>query len=321
LTTVNKYVVIIGGPTASGKTDLAIKIAKHFNTEIISADSRQVYKEMSIGTAKPDNGQLKKIKHHFISFKSIHEKFDAGTFEKESLALMNEYFKTKDIIVVAGGTGLYINSLINGLDIFPEIEEDIIQNIETQYKNSGIESLQNELKNLDPEYYEKVDKLNPHRLIRALSVIKTCGKSFSYYLNREKISRSFKTINLFLNFHRTELYLRINERVDKMINVGLVEEASKLYEFRNLKALQTVGYKELFDYFDGLISLEEAIELIKRNSRHYAKRQYTWFNNKGSWHEVQNLNFESIIELIYNKILEIENDKTGNCIENCKNYL
>jgi tRNA dimethylallyltransferase len=304
----NKYIVIIGGPTASGKTDLAIKIATHFDAEIISADSRQVYKEMSIGTAKPDIGQLKKIKHHFISCKSIHEKFDAGTYEKESLELLNEYFKTKNIIIATGGTGLYINSMMNGLDIFPEVEEQVIHNLEDQLKNSGLKSLQDELKNLDSEYSGKVDLNNPHRLIRALSVIKTTGIPFSYYLNKKRIIRPFKTINLLLNFPRTELYDKINKRVDSMIEDGLVAEARKLYEFRNLKALQTVGYKELFDYFDGLITLNEAIDLIKRNSRRYAKRQFTWFNNQGDWTEVQDLNFESIIELINNKISEIEND-------------
>lgn len=308
MNTVKKYVIIIGGPTAAGKTDLAIRIATHFDSEIISADSRQVYDEMVIGTAKPDIDQLIKVKHHFISCRSIHEKFDAGTFEKESLILLNEYFKTKNLIVVTGGTGLYINSLLNGLDIFPEVDENIIQSIEFQYKNFGIEALQVELKTLDYEYFAKVDLNNSHRLIRALSVIKTSGKPFSYFLNREKEIRHFKSINLLLNVPRTVLYERINERVDKMIDNGLVDEVQKLYKFKNLKALQTVGYKELFDYFDGLITLDEAIELIKRNSRHYAKRQFTWFNNQGNWLDIQDLNFENIIELINKKISETEND-------------
>lgn len=308
--TENKYVVIVGGPTASGKTDLAIKIALHYDVEIISADSRQVYKEISIGTAKPDNDQLNKVKHHFISCKSIQEKFDAGTFEKESLDLLNEYFKAKNLIVVSGGTGLYINSLMKGLDVFPEVEENIKHSIENKFNVFGIKLLQDELKNLDPEYFAKVDLFNPHRLIRALSVIKTTGKPFSYYLNRDKTTRTFKTINLLINYSRADLYDRINIRVDNMIGDGLVEEAIKLYQFRNLKALQTVGYKELFDYFDGLNTLDEAIELIKRNSRRYAKRQFTWFNNQGNWLEVQDMNFENIINLINNKISEIENDKT-----------
>ena len=279
----DNILIVIGGATATGKTSTAIKLAQKLDSEIISADSRQIYKEMSIGTAKPSKDEMQNIKHHFIGHVSIFDNYDAGTYEKEVIDFLDLYFKEKKIAILCGGTGMYIEAVLHGLDEFPDIPGDIKEKLTVLYKEKGISYLQQELKTKDPGYFSKVDINNPHRLIRALSVIEFTGKKFSSFLKGKKKKRNFRHINILLDLPREILYQRINDRVDIMLKHGLIEEARSLYPNRHLKALQTVGYKELFDYFDGKISIDEAIELIKRNSRRYAKRQLTWFKNRGEW--------------------------------------
>ena len=298
----NKTLIVIAGPTASGKTDLAIQISKEFNACIISADSRQIYRELNIGTAKPVQKILKETDHHFIDHISITTDYNAGTYEKEVIIFLENYFKAKNIAILCGGTGLYIDAVLNGLDSFPEINKETIAGIEVDLAEKGLAYLQNELKSCDPDYYNKVDLNNPHRLIRALSVCRETGVPFSHFLKKGNTEREFNVINLFLDIPRKQLYERINNRVDEMINAGLVEEAKHFYQFKDFKSLQTVGYRELFKYFDGLITWDEAVELIKRNTRRYAKRQLTWFNNKDSWIKINPSETDKIIDLIKNKI-------------------
>lgn len=298
----NKILIVIGGPTASGKTKLSIAIAKHFNIEIINADSRQVYKELNIGTAKPTATELDKIKHHFISNVSIFDEYNVGIYEKEVLDFLNVYYETNDIAILSGGTGLYLEAIISGLNKFPDIDTEIMDFIENEYKQNGLNYIQELLKKVDPEYFNSIDIYNHRRIIRALSVIRQSDKKFSSFLKKEKEKRNFQSINICTFPQRENLYNIINSRVEDMFSIGLVDEAKGLHKFKGLKALDTVGYKELFDYFDGLISLEEAKELIKRNSRRYAKRQITWFNNKGEWLKVLPENINLIIEIINEKI-------------------
>lgn len=275
----NKYLICILGPTASGKTSLAIEAAKYFNTEIISTDSRQFYKEMSIGTAKPNADELAQVKHHFIDSLSIHQDYSAGEFEKDALKQIDEIFKTKDVVVLAGGSGLYINAVLFGIDPFPEISRENRLKPMTIYKEKGLEGLKDELRTLDPEYYLEVDLDNPRRLMRALEVCFASGKTYTMFRKQEPKKRNFKIIKLAYNHDREKLYNRINDRVDFMLSEGLEKEAEVLKEHQDLYALNTIGYKEFFPYFENKIPKEEAIELIKRNSRRYAKRQLTWFRS------------------------------------------
>ena len=260
-----------------GKTDLCLNIARNLNTEIISADSRQIYREMKIGTAVPDEKELQNIKHHFIGIKSIHDYYTAGMFELEVLDLLKERFKEKDCMIMTGGSGLYINAVCDGIDALPKAEPEIRQKLVKQYEKEGLEGIRNHLKMLDPDSYQTIDLKNPKRILKALEVTLTTGKPYSSFLTYQSKSRPFHILKIGLNRHRNELYNRINKRVDQMIEQGLIEEARELYPYKHLNPLNTVGYKELFDYFDGKISIEEAIRLIKRNSRRYAKRQLTWF--------------------------------------------
>lgn len=297
----NKKLIVIAGPTAVGKTDFAIKLASKLTTDIISADSRQVYQEMSIGTAKPTLVERKGIKHHFMCNVSIQTPYNVGTYEKEVIAFLNEYFKTKSTIILCGGTGMYIDAITKGLDSFPDVSIEIKEEIVSKYKIEGIEYLQNKLKELDPDYFEIVDINNPHRLIRALSVIEQTGKSFSSFLGKEKVKRDFDVEYILLDMPREILYDRINKRVDKMLEKGLEEEVLRLEPYKKLKALQTVGYQELYACFEGEISYDEAINLIKRNSRRYAKRQLTWFRNKGEWNIFNPNNIDLVFEYLKNK--------------------
>ncbi len=265
------------GPTAIGKTALAIKIAKHFSTEIVSADSRQFYKEMTIGTAVPSKEELAEIPHHFIQNRSIFEDYSVGDFEKDSLEFLNTFFKTKDSIVMVGGSGLYIDAVIKGLDKFPEVPVNIIEELKVEFENLGIEPLQKELLEKDPFYYNKVDLQNQHRIIRALGVCRSQELPYSSFLNADKEPRTFNTIYIGLKADRKIIYNRINQRVDIMMEEGLEKEAEILFPHKNLNALQTVGYRELFKYFEGEYSKEFAIEEIKKNTRRFAKRQGTWF--------------------------------------------
>tara|TARA_R110002020_G_scaffold274311_12_gene489455 strand:+ start:937 stop:1845 length:909 start_codon:yes stop_codon:yes gene_type:complete len=273
----NKYLVTIVGPTGIGKTALAIKIAQHFNTEIISADSRQFFKEMKIGTAVPETEELNAAKHHFIQHISIKDPYSVGEFEKEAIDKLDNLFESHNILVMAGGSGLYVNAVLQGLDDFPPIEEGIRDNLSQDLENYGIEHLQNQLKERDPEYAKIVDLNNPQRVLRALEVCISSEKPYSSFLAKNKVKRNFKAIKIGLTADRQLIYDRINRRVDIMLEKGLEEEARKLHELKHLNALQTVGYKELFEYFEGKTDLETAVTEIKKNTRRFAKRQLTWY--------------------------------------------
>ncbi len=278
-----KHLIVIGGATATGKTAAAIQVARHFGTEILSADSRQFYREMSIGTAIPTTEELAQVPHHFINSLSVTEVYSVGDFEVQALSLLEKLYETQDVAVLVGGSGLFIRALCEGLDEFPDVLNEAVQTLEAQLKQSGIEALQAELKQLDPVYFEQVDLNNPHRLIRALSVCRACGKPFSSFRTQKKKQRFFSPIYVRMEVERPVLYEKINFRVDEMMRLGLLEEAHALYPLRHLNALQTVGYQELFSFFDGKCSLEQAVENIKQNSRRYAKRQSTWFRKDAHW--------------------------------------
>ncbi len=292
----NKRLIIISGATAIGKTTLSIKLAQYFNTEIISADSRQFYKELKIGAAPPDKEELATIKHHFIQHLSVKEDYNVGLFEKNAIALISNLFKKLDTIIMVGGSGLYINAICNGLDIFPEVEDKIKKEIIAEYEKKGIVFLQNELKKHDPIYYEMVDINNAQRLIRALAVIRESNKPFSSFRKEKNTKRDFDISHFCLEMEREKLYQRINQRVDIMMEEGLLKEVENLIPYKNKNALQTVGYKELFEHFEGVISLEEAIEKIKRNSRRFAKRQISWFKRDENTQHIKTENaFNKII--------------------------
>ncbi|MDG3582206.1 tRNA (adenosine(37)-N6)-dimethylallyltransferase MiaA [Galbibacter pacificus] len=271
-----KYLITVVGPTAIGKTSLAIKLAKEYHAEIISSDSRQFYKEMRIGTAVPEEEELAEAKHHFIQHKSIFEDYSVGDFEKEASKMLHKLFTSNNFVIMAGGSGLYNDAVIKGLDDFPDIDPSIRQQLNQQLKNDGIEALQDRLKSLDPDHFNNMDVQNPHRLIRALEICMGTGKPYSSFLNQKKEQRNFQTIKIGLTAERETIYNRINQRVDIMMQNGLLEEARKLHQYKNLNALQTVGYKELFDYFDGKWTLDFAVSEIKKNTRRFAKRQLTW---------------------------------------------
>lgn len=273
----DKTLIVIAGPTAIGKTALAIRIAREFDTEIISADSRQFYREMDIGTAKPSPQELQAAKHHFINSHSINAEFSVGDFERQALEVLSQIFSKHPIAVMVGGSGLYINAICQGFDELPKATAETREKLNQLFQSQGIAALQEQLKVVDPVYYQEVDIHNPQRLIRALEVWETTGKPFSEYRTRKVKNRPFKMIKIGLNTSREQLYQRINHRVDLMIEAGLIREAEQLLPYRHYNALQTVGYSELFDYFDGHISLDEAIAKIKQNTRRFAKRQLTWF--------------------------------------------
>lgn len=273
----NKELIVISGPTAVGKTSLAINLAKEINTEIISADSRQFYKELNIGVARPSQKELNSIKHHFIGHISIQDNYNAGEYEAEAIEKINSLFQKYDKLVITGGSGMYIDAITKGMDNLPNVDKSIREELNELFKDKGITPLQEELMEKDIEYYNIVDKQNHIRLIRALEIIRQTGKTFTSFRTNPKKERDFKIKKFVLIRDREELIQRINQRVDIMVEEGLIEEARELYPFRDLNALNTVGYKELFKYFDSKISLEEAIEEIKINTRKYAKRQVTWF--------------------------------------------
>ena len=273
----NKTLIVVAGPTAVGKTVAAIKLAQQFNTVVVSADSRQFFREMSIGTAKPDESELVAAKHYFINSHSISESFSVGDFEKQGLALLDELFKVHDKVILAGGSGLYIKAICEGFDDLPVADISVREKLNRQLENEGITTLQKHLQQVDPDYYTQVDLNNPQRIIRALEVFETSGKPFSSYRNATVNKRPFNIIKLALDMPREKLYERINLRVDLMAKQGLIQEVKNLLPYRQLNALNTVGYSELFDYFDGKTSLDEALLLIKQNTRRFAKRQLTWF--------------------------------------------
>ena len=294
-----KQLITIIGPTAVGKTSLAIKIAKFFKTEIVSADSRQFYKEMCIGTAKPTENELSQVKHHLINNKSIQDKYNINDYEKDALNSLNTIFKNNNVAVLVGGSGLYINSVIYGLDDIPEINPEIRKSIYSELETKGIAKLQEKLKILDQLSYDKIDVNNPRRLVRALEVSISTKKPYSSFLKNTKKKRSFNTIVLGINQNRDLLYDRINSRVDNMIENGLINEVKGLYNLKHLTSLNTIGYSEVFKHIEGDYSLSECISEIKKNSRRYAKRQLTWFKSieNPKW-VTPDYNFEEVVDYI-----------------------
>ena len=287
----DKYLVVIAGPTASGKTSTAIKVAQALGTEIISADSRQFYREIPIGTAAPVKEERDEVKHHMVHHLSIDDKYDVADYEEDVLSLLNKLFLDRDIVVLTGGSGLFIDAVCKGLDTIPDISEKVRAEVDELYRKGGLTALQNEVERLDPEYYEIVDKQNPRRLQRAVEVCYQTGMPYFSFRNNTVRHRDFKIIKIALLWERNELISRINLRVENMIAEGLVEEAKSVYHKRHLNSLNTVGYKEMFEYFDGAVSLEEAVERIKISTRQYAKRQMTWLrkNNDYKWFTIDEL--------------------------------
>ncbi len=285
----NKYLISIVGPTAIGKTSLSIALAQAFNTEIISADSRQFYKEMTIGTAVPSIEELAAAPHHFIQHISIEEEYSVGDFERDALAKTEALFKKNQVLILVGGSGLYVKSLLEGLDDFPDVEPEIRRRLNKDLAENGIKFLQRKLQQYDPEYYATADIENPHRVIRALEIYLASGKPYSSFLKKGKKPRDFKAISIGLMAEREVIYECINRRVDEMMDDGLLEEARELFSKRHLNALNTVGYKELFTFLNKETDLEKAVEEIKKNSRRFAKRQLTWFKKDKSikWFDYQ----------------------------------
>ncbi|NVJ87033.1 MAG: tRNA (adenosine(37)-N6)-dimethylallyltransferase MiaA [Algoriphagus sp.] len=269
--------ILIVGPTAVGKTELCLNLAKKFNTDIVSCDSRQFYREMEIGTAKPTPQELAEVPHHLINSISIEDPYDVKQFEEDALKILDKLFREKDVVIMTGGSGLFAKVISEGIDEMPEVDPQFRKQLIQEFEEKGITHLQEELKKADPDYYALVDTQNPQRLMRALEIIRGTGKPFSSFRQQKKVERPFRVLKIGLNRERDELYRRIDARMDLMIDEGLFEEAEKLFEKRHLNALQTVGYQEIFGYLEGNYDREEAIRLLKRNSRRYAKRQLTWF--------------------------------------------
>jgi tRNA dimethylallyltransferase len=275
-----KNLIIISGPTGSGKTELAIKVAQHFKTEIVSADSRQIYQGLEIGTAQPDAEQLAQVKHHLIGFRKVTEDYNAGLYEQDALKAIDKIFSENTVAVVCGGTGLYIDALLYGMDDLPPATPEIRAELEHQYQLQGIEFLQEELKVRDPQFALIMDLKNPRRLIRALEICIVSGQPYSSFRTGKKASRSFNYIYYSLNPSRETLYSQINYRTEKMFESGIIEEARQMMPFRKSNALQTVGYREIFDFLDGIIPIEEAKTKVKQHTRNYAKRQLTWLKKR-----------------------------------------
>lgn len=276
MTAPNKHLIVIAGPTASGKTGLGVAMAQHYNTVVLSADSRQFFREMSIGTAKPTQEEMQGVEHYFIDSLSVSDTYSAGQYEHDALEVLEQQFAKHDVVLMVGGSGLYVNAVCHGMDAFAEVPQEIRAALNEAFETEGLEPLLNELEASDPDYFATVDRENPRRVIRALEVIRSSGKPFSSFRQQEKKQRPFQYHKLGINIDREVLYGRINQRVELMMQAGQEAEARALFSQRELTALQTVGYSELFEYFNGYGTLEEAVELIKRNTRRYAKRQMTW---------------------------------------------
>ena len=298
----NKFLIVVGGATATGKTATGIQLAQHFETEILSCDSRQFYREMTIGTAKPTAEELAAAPHHFINLLSIEEDYNVGDFERDAIKLLDKIFLEKNVALLVGGSGLFIRALCDGLDVFPKIPLEVRNEVQSLFEKEGLEALQDAVKIADPLYFEKVDRQNPVRLMRALDVIKASGKPFSSLQNQKRKPRNFIPIYINVVMDRVQLYERINRRVDLMLEAGLLEEAKSLFSHKEKNSLQTVGYQEFMSFFEGKNTLEEAIELVKRNSRRYAKRQMTWFRKEDHWGNFQASEMEKMIEYVEGKI-------------------
>ena len=295
----SKNLIYIAGPTGIGKTEISISLAKELNTEIISCDSRQFYKELKIGTSPPDDKQLEEVTHHFIYNKSIHDKYNVGMYEDDAIKKISELFTDKDYLILVGGSGLYADSIMYGIDKFPKVSEEVRNNLRNAYEEQGIEFLQIEIKKLDPEYYNKVDLNNHVRLLRALELMKSTGKSFSSMRSGKNKNRDFNTTIINLECSREHLYSRINKRVEEMLEKGLEDEVYNLRHFKDLNTMNTVGYKEFIDYFENKISYDVAVEKIKQNTRNYAKRQITWFKKYSNSQKInietnQNINIKNL---------------------------
>jgi tRNA dimethylallyltransferase len=297
------FLIVLLGPTGVGKTDISIDLATHFNAEIISADSRQFFREMKIGTAVPSDTQLISIKHHFVRTLSVKDYYSSSLFERDVIELLSDLFTRNNTVIMSGGSGMYIDAVCNGIDDIPDVDPVIRVKYISIYNKEGIEGLRVALKLLDPEHYAKVDLKNHKRIMRALEICETSGRPYSSFLKKQKRERDFGVIKIGLERTRDELYSRINFRVDEMVNSGLEKEARNLFDLRNLNALKCVGYREFFDYFEGKISHEKAIELIKRNSRRYAKRQITWWGKDKEilWFHPERV--KDIIQIIEKEIL------------------
>lgn len=299
-----KHLIIITGPTASGKTDLAVTLAEHFNTEIISADSRQIFKEMRIGTAVPDDEVLHRVKHHFIQTRSVKEYYNAFMYETEVIDLLEQQlFVNHDVAIMCGGSMMYVDAVCNGIDLIPDPDMAVRNRLWQQFENEGIEPLRQQLLQLDPDYYKICDLNNHKRIIKALEVSIQTGKPYSSFRTGNKKQRSFSIIKIGVNYPREILHQRINQRVDKMIGEGLLDEARSLYSLKHLNSLNTVGYRELFDFFDNKTSLETAVELIKRNTRRYARKQISWFNGDKDLTWFQPDKVDDIINYCNSKII------------------
>ncbi len=299
-----KHLIIITGPTASGKTDLAVNLAEHFSTEIVSADSRQIFKEMRIGTAVPDDEVLQRVPHHFIQTRSVRDYYNAFMYETEVMDLLDRnLFAKYDTVVMCGGSMMYVDAVCNGIDLIPDPDMEVRDNLWQRFENEGIEPLRQQLLQLDPEYYKICDLNNHKRIIKALEVSIQTGKPYSSFRTGNKKQRDFQIVKIGLNLPREILHNRINQRVDKMIGEGLEEEARSLYPLRSLNSLNTVGYREMFDYFDNKTDLDTAVELIKRNTRRYARKQISWFNGDKDLTWFQPDQVDDIINYCNSKII------------------
>ena len=295
----HKKIITIVGPTGIGKTDLSLKLAKHFKTNIISADSRQFFKEIPIGTAAPTSEELQQVNHHFIHHKSILNPYNVGDYEKEAIARITQLHGEHDILIVVGGSGLYVDAITKGLDSFPEVDPDIRKTLNNLLISEGLERLQKELKDADPLSYDRLDLNNHHRVIRALEIYRGTGQPFSSFLNHQRQDRPFDVISVGLTAERQVIYDRINQRVDLMMDKGLLEEVRSVYKHKGVNALNTVGYKELFQFLEGTYDLDFAISEIKKNSRRFAKRQLTWFKKQPNtqWFDYS-VNFNEVVHYL-----------------------
>jgi len=297
-----KLLIVIAGPTAVGKTDFCVRLARALQTEVISADSRQFYRELTIGTAKPSEAELKGVPHHFINSHSIETLYSAGAFERDALSVLDTLFQTKNVVLLTGGSGLYIKAVCKGLDDLPETPPEFRSELMQRLETEGLEVLQTQLQTLDPVYCTQNDLQNTQRVVRALEVSLLTGKPYSSFREHQPAQRPFKIVQIALDREREELYRRIDARMDAMLSAGLVEEARSLLKYRSHNALQTVGYKEVFDYLDGLYDYNEMVRLLKRNSRRYAKRQITWFKHQGNFKWFQADNFEGVREFLMSEL-------------------
>ena len=295
-----KTLLVVAGPTAVGKTALCVQLAKKLQTDVVSADSRQLYRELTIGTAKPLPDEMDGVCHYFINSHSITDPVNAGRYERECLALLDKLFQKKDVVILSGGTGLYINAVCFGLDDIPPVEPALREHLFNRLQEEGLESLQNELRQLDPVYAQTADLQNPIRVTRALEVCLTTGRPYSSFRRQQIIQRPFRSVPVALERPREELYARIDARMDAMLDGGLLEEVRSLQPYRHLAALQTVGYQEIFPYLEGVYDYAEMVRLLKRNSRRYAKRQLTWFRNQNKYHWFRPEEAEKILELMMN---------------------